>query len=80
MKIIIAAVASLAFAGSAFAAVSSAPDEKQTAVKTHIGLELAYGRNRMNAISRDGPPASEKKAQDKRGAASSNGKSFYNGN
>ncbi len=46
MKIIIAAVASLAFATSAIAAVPSTPTEKKPTVKTAGQVELAWGKNR----------------------------------
>lgn len=50
MKIIIAAVASLAMAGSAFAAVPSTPDEKRPSIKVKQ-LELAAGRNRAGQVT-----------------------------
>ena len=46
MKIIIAALASLAFATSAIAAVPSTPTEKKPTVKTAGQVELAWGKNR----------------------------------
>lgn len=45
MKILIAVVASLAMAGSAFAAVSSTSAEKRASVKAKQ-VELALGKNR----------------------------------
>lgn len=45
MKIMIAVVASLAMAGSAFAAVSSTSVEKRASVKAKQ-VELALGKNR----------------------------------
>lgn len=54
MKIVIAALASLAFAASAIAAVPSTPVEKKPTIKT-VGLpELAYGSARGHAASAKG--------------------------
>lgn len=46
MKIVIAALASLAFATSAVAAVPSTQAEKKSSVKTAGQVELALGQNR----------------------------------
>ncbi|MBZ7922079.1 hypothetical protein LAC81_09805 [Ensifer adhaerens] len=48
MKIIIAIAASLAFAGSAFAAGSLAPADNQPAAKAMKAIELAAGSGKTN--------------------------------
>ncbi|MGF6178922.1 hypothetical protein [Ensifer sp. 4252] len=50
MKIVIAAVASLAMAGSAFAAVPSTSDERRPSIKVKQ-LELAAGKNRPGQVT-----------------------------
>lgn len=54
MKIIIAAAASLAFAGSAFAAISPASVEKHPAAKTAGTVELAGGVNKPGNPGKNG--------------------------
>ncbi|HEV7321652.1 MAG TPA: hypothetical protein VGO04_23865 [Ensifer sp.] len=54
MKIIIAVAASLAFAGSAFAAISSVPTEKQPSLKTTKAMELAAGVNKPGNPGKNG--------------------------
>ncbi|NVD41384.1 hypothetical protein HT585_21170 [Ensifer sp. HO-A22] len=66
MKIIIVALASLAFASSAFAAAPSAPVENSALAKAKNEIELAAGRSRDLQISTSGnrinapSPASKK--------------------
>ncbi|MBZ7922082.1 hypothetical protein LAC81_09820 [Ensifer adhaerens] len=54
MKIIIAVAASLALAGSAFAAISPAPAEKHPAAKTVGTVELAGGVNKPGSLGKNG--------------------------
>lgn len=56
MKTIIALAASLAFAGSAFAAISSAPVEKRPPVKITGALELAAGGKKYDTPTKNGKP------------------------
>lgn len=58
MKIIIAALASIAFATSAIAAVPLAHAKKQTIVKTLGQFELAAGKNRHTLTEKSKGPKS----------------------
>ncbi|MBN8952349.1 MULTISPECIES: hypothetical protein [unclassified Rhizobium] len=49
MKLVIAALASIAFAAPAFAALPSAP-LREAAVKTKQSIELVKGQNRNNGF------------------------------
>lgn len=76
MKIVIAVLASLAFAASAIAAVPSASAEKKHTVKT-VGLtELAYGGSRgLTPSARNVNTDPGKKSSSTKGAAKTDGKS-----
>ncbi|OCO99021.1 MULTISPECIES: hypothetical protein [unclassified Ensifer] len=70
MKIIIAVLASLAFAATAIAAVPSTPAEKKPIVKTVGQLELAAG------VNKPGPTTSTSSSKGKNSKGSSYGRSF----
>ena len=70
MKIVIAALVSLAFATSATAAVPSMPAQKQSTVKTTGHVELALGSSRGLAAS------TRQSNTNSKGGASTGGKTF----
>jgi hypothetical protein len=62
MKIIIAAVASLAFAGSVYASVPSTLVEKNAGAKAIDQMELAFGQNRSRDYSTKGSQNNQNKS------------------
>ena len=77
MKIIIAALASLAFASSAIAAVPSMPAEKQSTVKTAGQIELAFGSSRGLAASTKNVNTDPGKKSSAKGGAQTGGKTMF---
>lgn len=77
MKIVIAALTSLAFATSATAAVPSAPAEKQSTVKTAGQIELAFGSSRGLAASTKNVNTDPGKKSSAKGGAPTGGKTTF---
>ncbi|MGF6176862.1 hypothetical protein [Ensifer sp. 4252] len=76
MKIVIAALASIAFATSAIAAVPSTPAEKMPIVKTVGQIELAHGGSRGLAASTRNVNTDPGKKASAKGAAQTGGKTM----
>ncbi|WP_457583470.1 hypothetical protein [Ensifer canadensis] len=77
MKIVIAALASLAFATSAVAAVPSTPAEKKPTVKTVGLMELASGGSRgLAASTKNVNTDPGMKSSSTKGAAKTGGKTM----